>query len=108
MAITSARVDPVTRGPVPAANGPSSARSSSSATRVRLGTAKLRLGGSAAAVLGEPPLVVHVRTETRAEHAAQPLPLVEARRRGEVGDHLLDVPVSAQGAMPPLLGAEAG
>ena len=58
-------------------------------------------------MLGQPPLVVHVRAETRGEHAAQPLPLVEARRGGEVGNDLLDVPFPAQGAMPPLLGAEA-
>ena len=41
------------------------------------------------------PLVVHVRAETRAEHTAQPLPLVQARRGGEVSDDLLDVPFPA-------------
>ena len=42
MLITSARVDPVTNGPVPVANGPSSARNRSSATWVRLATVKSR------------------------------------------------------------------
>jgi LPS sulfotransferase NodH len=37
-------------------------------------------------VLGQPSLVVHVRAEARGEHTAQPLPLVEARCSGEVGD----------------------
>jgi hypothetical protein len=50
---------------------------------------------------------MHVRPETGAEHTAQPLRPAEARRRGEVGDNLLDVPVPAQGVMPPLPGAEA-
>jgi hypothetical protein len=58
-------------------------------------------------VLGEPPLVVHVGAEARGEHAAQPLPLAEARRGGEVGDNLLDVPLPAQGVMPPLSCVEA-
>ena len=42
MLITSARVDPVTSGPVPVANDPSSARSCRPATVVRLATVKLR------------------------------------------------------------------
>jgi hypothetical protein len=42
MLITSARVDPVTSGPVPAVNGPSSARNCRPATRVWLATAKSR------------------------------------------------------------------
>ena len=65
------------------------------------------LSGGAAAVFHQPALVVHVGAEPRAEHAAQPLPLVQARSGGEVSDDLLDVPLSAQGAVPPLLCAEA-
>ena len=164
MLITSARVDPVTSGPVPVANGPSSARSCEAgnggpagnrevATRKELGHWRQRvdvwcpgesqrltdvlgvhddlaevgrgvsrggggaaddgaepvecLGGGAAPVLDHPALVVHVDTETRAEHAAPPPPLIQACRGGEVGDDLLDVPLPAQGAVPPLLGTEA-
>ena len=58
-------------------------------------------------MLDQPPLVVHVRAETRAEHTAQPLPLVKARRSSEVGETLLDVPFPGQGVMLPLLCAEA-
>jgi hypothetical protein len=53
-------------------------------------------------VFGQPPLVVHVGAETRAEHTAQPLPLVEARRSGEVSDDLLDVPFTASGIIAAL------
>ena len=42
MLITSARVDPVTSGPVLVANGPSLARSCRPATVVRLATVKFR------------------------------------------------------------------
>jgi hypothetical protein len=52
-------------------------------------------------------LVVHVDTESRAEHATHPPPLIEACRGGEVGDDLLDVLLSAQSAVPPLRGVEA-
>ena len=62
---------------------------------------------SPAAVLGQPALVVHVGTETRAEYAAQPAPLVQAGRGREVGHDLLDVPLPAQSAVPPLLCSEA-
>ena len=164
MLITSARVDPVTSGPVVVANGPSLARSCSPAMVVRLGTVKFalrieishgrqrvdvwcpgqpqwltdvlgvnddlakvgrcvsrgsggaaddgletfeRLGGGVAPMLDQPAPVVLVDTETRAEHAPHPLPLIGACRCGEVGDDLLDVPLPAQGAMPPLPGSEA-
>ncbi len=66
-----------------------------------------RLGGGAAPMLDQPSLVVHVDTEARAEHATHPPPLIQACRGGEVGDDLLDVPLPAQSAVPPLLGIEA-
>jgi hypothetical protein len=58
-------------------------------------------------MLDQPALVVHVGTETRAEHATHPLPLIQACRGGEVGDDLLDVPLPAQGAVPPLVVTES-
>ena len=58
-------------------------------------------------MLDQPALVVHVDTETRAEHATHPPPPIQACRGGEVGDDLLDVPLPAQGAVPPLLGTKA-
>ena len=53
-------------------------------------------------MLDQSALVVLVRTETCPEHAAYPPPPVQARRGGEVGDDVLDVPLPAQGAVAPL------
>jgi hypothetical protein len=159
MLIRRARVDPVTRGPVPVANGPSSARSCRPATAVRLATVKFRrakksatgvsastfgvcgspsgcrmswgaqrlrpvkpgcvqtgggavdngaepverLGGGSAPLLEHPALIMHIDTDPRAEHATHPPPLIEPCRSGEVRDDFLDVPLSAQGAVLPLL-----
>lgn len=164
MLITSARVAPVTRGPLPGANGPSSARNCKPANVSAAGNGEVapgeevshgrqrvearcleksqrladvlgvhddlakvgrgmsrggsgaaddgaepieRFRGSAAAVLDHPAVVVHLRAEPRPQHAAQPPPLVQAGRSDEVSDDLLEVPLPAQGAVPPLPCAEA-
>ncbi|HVC23410.1 MAG TPA: hypothetical protein VNH82_08315 [Candidatus Dormibacteraeota bacterium] len=60
----------------------------------------------AAKMLDQPALLVRVDTETRAEHAPHPPPLVQARRVGEVGGDLLDVPLPTPDAVPLLLGTE--
>ena len=83
-----------------------------SVARGRRGTPDYRaealegLGRCPAAVLGQPALIVDIGPETRAQYAAEPLPLVQAGCGREMGENLLNVPLRTETAMLPLLRAE--
>ena len=58
-------------------------------------------------MLRQTPLIMHIGAEPCSGHTAQPLPLVQTCRRGEVHQDILDGPFPAQRGVLPLIPGDA-